>query len=238
VDKLNAAAQGIELASLIKTSTGERPIALAHLLDAADGHELEGHDFSRISDYYYGQKVARNRPYLQAIYQKLVKQKRSALTPLLTNDDDIGYFHETKHAEKSLQVFCITHDQRPTQVVVISDRQVQVRLAWDRYEGKEYEPKQLKENSTTARWITAAQWLVDNYSDNYPGNEYVKRPDLTWYRQKKYVLRNEESSRGYVIDAITREENPYAQYSLSNLGALNFFLNSVNVACTALDIDI
>jgi hypothetical protein len=60
---------------------------------------------------------------------------------------------------------------------------------WDKEEEQQYKDKGINHA------IAKAEWIVENYADDVPGNQYVRRPSLEWF-----------AANGFQVDDVKRHQ--------------------------------
>lgn len=191
-------------------------------------------------DKYVQNKVEANLPDIMFIHEKLKEHSHTEKNPYIYNDLDNKLFYFPHDSKKVFAMtsqnfnFLVIYEESGT---ALKKRKLHIRRYWDRFDKndkfRQEEDKECRKKGMNYA-ITRADWINENYSDNVPGNMYVDRPDLQWFKYKKFDLDFSEklhwtkyNSYGDCRDhsyVLTYEETSFSKKSLKKVEAtIDFF---------------
>lgn len=145
-------------------------------------------------DKYVQNKVEANLPDILFIHEKLKEHGHTEKNPYVYNDLDNKLFYFPHDSRKVFAMtsqnlnFLVIYEESGT---ALKKRKLHIRRYWDRFDKndtfREEEDRECRKKGMRYA-ITRADWINENYSDNVPGNMYVNRPDLQWFKYKKFNL--------------------------------------------------
>jgi len=166
----------------------------------------------RVNQVYVTKQVEAKIPTIRKVYSKLKRNKHIEKNALAyTGSSDVFYV-----PNKDRQVFCIT-SKTGGLIFIVDDEKVvsdkgfvkgnalHIRRFWNQYNPEEdcyaidadleYEDKQALSVDSA---IKNANFLI-SYSDRVKGNNHPSRPDLDWYKSRKFCISPIEQFRGKTV---------------------------------------
>jgi hypothetical protein len=201
--------------------------------------------FESIVEEYAGAKLADWTSKLVDIHNFLVKGSHVESHSWLTNDmDNEWFFIPTKNdklvfsvsSQNAAHLVVLTPTPKYVEVdgeiTSISDWTVHVRRHWQSLNSDEVQDykKEFEKNPTLENALKRTEWINQYYTDNVPGNDYVKRPDLEWFADRMFNVGYGDSRDAGFVYSICPDETKVSMYKMADIGHFTNLIGSISTS--------
>jgi hypothetical protein len=216
------------------------PIILARILTIYDLEDEQKNPcqlyLEWMIEHFIGKKIWQNMEDVDYIYKTLKENNN-------TIDNKEGHGHGDSYCfyipHKDKKIFSLEGQSHKCIVIFDNDDDFpffHIREYWDSFpdlgsEERSWMLDDWQEENNIKKILIKGRYLLDNFSDNFPENKYVERPDLNWHKDNNFDLKYGDCrDAGYVISLDCcdnkRADRPWRDYSLLKVAFFDIMMQS------------
>ncbi len=152
-------------------------------------------ELSRTVDYQLGEVIAALLPTVKNIHSQLRRRKHTERRPLKYEDTDYKAFFLPSERQRVFAIEAQTNSSRYLYILDESSPTLENFHIRKYFKTLSPEERQEKLREATVQDAMVCATRLEEYSDHFPGNLYVTKPDLAWFKHKDFSLRAREEDR-------------------------------------------